>query len=51
MVEEDQHKTAIFTPFVSFDYRKMRFGLNNAAQTFQRLMNNVKPGLDFPVGK
>lgn len=44
---EDVHKTAISTPFGLFEFTRMPFGLRNAAQTFQRFMNQVCAGLDF----
>lgn len=45
--EEDIPKTAITTPFGLFEFKYMPFGLRNAAQTFQRFINEVLHGLDF----
>jgi len=41
MAAADIQKTAIITPFGLFEYLFMPFGLANAAQTFQRLMDNL----------
>jgi cleavage and polyadenylation specificity factor subunit 1 len=41
MAAEDVQKTAIVTPFGLFEYLFMPFGLANAAQTFQRLMDRL----------
>lgn len=37
----DIEKTAIITPFGLFEFPRMTFGLCNAAQTYQRFMDNV----------
>lgn len=47
VAEEDIKKTAITTPFGLFEFPFMTFGLRNAAQTFQRFMDEVLRGLDF----
>ena len=41
VAEEDIPKTAIITPFGLYEYLKMPFGLKNAAQAFQRLMDGI----------
>lgn len=46
IAEEDIEKTAIITPFGLFEFTKMTFGLRNAAQTFQRFVNNIFAGND-----
>jgi cytoskeleton-associated protein 5 len=44
---DDIQKTAITTPFGLLDFPFMPFGLRNAAQTFQRFMDDILRGLDF----
>jgi len=44
---ESVPKTAIVTPFGSFEFLRMSFGLRNAAQTFMKVMHKVLHGLDF----
>ncbi|XP_015111521.1 uncharacterized protein LOC107037474 [Diachasma alloeum] len=41
VAREDIQKTAIITPFRLFEFPYMTFGLRNAAQTFQRLIDEV----------
>ena len=45
--EDDIHKTAITTPFGSYEFLVMPFGLRNASQSFQRFMDQVTRDLDF----
>jgi hypothetical protein len=44
---DDIQKTAITTPFGLFEFPFMSFGLRNAAQMFQRLMDGVLRVFDF----
>jgi hypothetical protein len=43
---DDIPKTAIITPFGLFEYLFTPFGLSNAAQTFQRMMDRTTGGLE-----
>lgn len=47
---DDIPKTAITTPFGLYEFPYMTFGLRNAAQTFQRFVDEVILGLDFCFG-
>ena len=47
MNSADIEKTAITTPFGSFEFLVMPFGLKNASQTFQRFINQVLREFDF----
>ena len=47
MNSEDICKTAIVMPFGLFEFLSMPFGLKNAAQTFQHLMDRIFKGLPF----
>lgn len=46
VASEDIHKTAITTPFGLFEFLRMPFGLRNAGQTFQRMMDSILRGLE-----
>jgi hypothetical protein len=43
--EEDRDKTGFVTPFGSFRYERMAFGLSGAPSTFQRVMDAMLVGL------
>ncbi|BHF74019.1 hypothetical protein SprV_0401710300 [Sparganum proliferum] len=43
--EDDIPKTAVTTPFDLFEFLRMPFGLRNAAQSFQRFIDEVLRGL------
>ena len=45
MLPDDQEKTAFTTPWGTFMYAKMPFGIMNVGATFQRSMNLVFVGL------
>ena len=47
VAESDIPKTAITTPFGLYEFVRMPFGLKNAAQSFQRFMDEVLRGLNF----
>ncbi len=46
VVAEDIPKTVIITPFGLFEYLFTLFGLSNAAQTFQRMMDHTTDGFE-----
>ena len=42
---EDRDKTCLISPFGTFRFKRMPFGLRNAPATFQRLINRFKSGI------
>lgn len=47
MRDQDIIKTAVVTPFGLFEFLLLPFGLRSAAQTFQRMMDNIFGDLTF----
>ena len=47
MLPADIPQTAIITPFGLFKFLRLPFGLRNAAQTFQRIMDRIFGDLPF----
>ncbi len=47
VAEEDIAKTAIMMPFGTYEFLRMPFGLKNAGQTFQRMMDEILCDLEF----
>ena len=47
MCPADVPKTAIITHFGLFEFLRLPFGLRNAAQTFQRMMDRIFGDLPF----
>ena len=47
MSASDIQRTAIITPFGMFEFLRIPFGLRNAGQTFQRMMDQIFGDLPF----
>ncbi|CAH8600933.1 unnamed protein product [Schistosoma curassoni] len=50
VADVDIPKTAITTPFGLFEFVRMPFGLRNAAQTFQKFIDNLLRDMPFAQG-
>jgi cleavage and polyadenylation specificity factor subunit 1 len=46
MAADDVAKTTIMTPFGLWEFTRMPFGLRNAGQTFQRMIDSVLCGIE-----
>ena len=47
VAKQDVHKMVVITPFGLYEFLRIPFGLKNAAQAFQRLMDSICQGLEF----
>ncbi|XP_036322142.1 uncharacterized protein LOC118736151 [Rhagoletis pomonella] len=45
VAEKDRDKTCLITPFGTYRFKRMPFGLRNAPETFQRLIDRFKTAL------
>lgn len=48
VVKEDRYKMAYTTPWVTYAYNRMSFGLKNVGATFQRI---IDPSFKYIIGK
>ena len=45
--KDDRHKTAVVTPWGTYQFRRLAMGLSNSGQCFQKLLDSVLEGMNI----